>query len=299
MRISRFKHQFKRLRHVIEWAVLKMLFALFRLMGIRRSSDCMARLARKFGPKLSKSRIARSNLRRAFPDWTDEQIEATVTDMWENIGRYLGELPFIPLLSAEDFRSIAEICGEENLHTATSTGKGSLFFSAHMANWELGAKSSWACGVPFAIVFRPLNNPLTEAMTTGFRNQYQLRGLPKTAAGTRELMKTLRNGEPVAILIDQKMNTGQPIPFFGRDAMTATAIADLAVKYGYPITPTRVERLGPEPRFRITFEHPVEWTPSGDDKADAIAIMHKLHRIMEGWIRERPAQWFWVHKRWG
>lgn len=289
----------KRLRQFVEWGILKILFALFRLIGIRRSSAFMARLARLFGPKLGKSRIARMNLRHAFPDWTDEQIEATVTDMWENMGRYLGELPHIPTLSAKEFRTIAEIRGEENLHATTSGGKGSLFFSAHMANWELGAKSSWACGVPFAIVYRPLNNPLTERMTTGFRNCYQLRGLPKTAAGTRELMKTLRNGEPVAILIDQKMNTGQPIPFFGRNAMTATAIADLAVKYGYPITPTRVERIGDEPKFRITFEAPVEWVPTGDDKADAVALMGKLHSIMEGWIRERPDQWFWVHKRWG
>lgn len=289
----------KRLRHVVEWAVLTALFALFRRLGIRRSSAFMAALARKFGPKLSKSRIARSNLRYAFPDWSEAQIEATVTDMWENVGRYLGELPHIPRLSAEEFREIAEIRGEENLHAATSSGKGSLFFSAHMANWELGAKSSWACGVPFAIVYRPLNNPLTETMTTGFRNHYQSRGLPKTAAGTRELMKTLRKGEPVAILIDQKMNTGQPIPFFGRNAMTSTAIAELAVKYGYPITPTRVERISDAPTFRITFEPPVEWEPTGDDKADAIALMGKLHRIMEGWISERPGQWFWVHKRWG
>ena len=289
----------KRLRQFLEWGILKILFALFRLIGMSQSSAFMARLARLFGPKLSKSRIARTNLRHAFPDWTEEQIEATITDMWENMGRYLGELPHIPTLSAKDFRAIAEIHGEENLHAATSGGKGSLFFSAHMANWELGAKSSWACGIPFAIVYRPLNNPLTEKMTTGFRNHYQSRGLPKNAAGTRELMKTLRNGEPVAILIDQKMNTGQPIPFFGRNAMTATAIADLAVKYGYPITPTRVERIGNEPKFRITFEAPVEWTPTGDDKADAVALMGNLHSIMEGWIRERPGQWFWVHKRWG
>jgi KDO2-lipid IV(A) lauroyltransferase len=284
---------------VLEWGVVKTMFAAFKLMGMRRSSDYMAGLARWLGPKISKTRIARNNLRHAFPDWTEQQVESTIKDMWENMGRYFGELPHIPPMPAEAFRNIAEICGEENLHAATSMGKGSLFFSAHMANWELGAKSSWACGVPFAIVYRPLNNPLTEALTTGFRNQYQSQGLPKTPAGTRELMKTLRKGEPVAILIDQKMNTGEPVPFFGRDAMTSTAIADLAIKYGYPIIPTRVERLGHEPKFRITFEKPVEWTASNNAKADAHKLMSTLHGIMEGWIRERPAQWFWVHKRWG
>lgn len=109
----------------------------------------------------------------------------------------------------------------------------------------------------------------------------------------------LRQGEPVAILIDQKLNTGQPVPFFGRDAMTATAIADLAIKYGYPIIPTRVERVSDTPSFRITFEAPVQWQKTDNAQADALTIMGKLHSIMEDWIRAHPSQWFWVHKRWG
>ncbi|MCH2547265.1 MAG: lysophospholipid acyltransferase family protein [Alphaproteobacteria bacterium] len=289
----------KRLRHVLEWGVLKLLFALARIVGYQRSSAALGAFARKFGPKLRKSNVAKRNLSLAFPQWEEAKLDAVIADMWENMGRYMGELPHIAPMTAEEFRNIAEIHGEDILHTATDNNKGALFFSAHMANWELGAKASWACGVPFAIVYRPLNNPLADKMTTAFRDKYQSQGLPKTGAGTRELLKTLRNGKPVAILIDQKMNTGVPVPFFGRDAMTATAIADLAIKFGYPIIPTRVERISNAPTHRITFEPPVEWEPSGDDKADALMIMGKLHDIMEGWIRERPGQWFWVHKRWG
>lgn len=293
------RQRLKRLRHVLEWASAIALFRLFLLVGIDRASAMMGRLAHCVGPHLPKSDIAERNLRMTFPEWDEKTIRRTVAGMWENMGRYLAEMPHIAPMSAEDFRKIAEIRGEENLHTATRDGKGALFFSAHMANWELGAKASWACGVPFAIVYRPLNNPLADALTNHHRNQYQLRGLPKTAAGSRELLRSLRSGEPVAILIDQKMSNGQPIPFFGRNAMTSTAIADLTVKYHYPIIPTRVERLGQAARFRITFEPPVQWTSTGDAKADAITLMHKLHHIMENWIRERPDQWFWVHKRWG
>lgn len=289
----------KRLRHVLEWGVLKLLLGIFLLLGLRRSSDWMGAFGRFLGPKLRrKSDIARRNLRLAFPDWSEQQIEDTIVEMWDNLGRYLGELPHIAPMQPQAFLQIAEIRGQEHLLAAKSCD-GSLFFSAHMANWELGAKTSWACGVPFAIVYRPLNNPLTDRMTNGFRDQYQLRGLPKTAAGSRDLLKTLRDGDPVAILIDQKMNTGSAIPFFGQEAMTSLAIADLAVKYGHPIIPTRVERLGRSATFRITFEPPVHWERTDDAKADAAALMLKLHSIMEGWIRERPGQWFWVHKRWG
>lgn len=289
----------KRIRHVLEWGALQLLVASLSRIGLRRASGWMGAFARRIGPLVRrKHNIARRNLRRAFPDWSEAQVEQTLRDMWENMGRYVGELPYIASMSADDFRAIAEIRGEEHLLAAKSCD-GSLFFSAHMANWELGAKASWACGVPFAIVYRPLNNPLTDRMASNYRDRYQLRGLPKTAVGSRELLKTLRDGDPVAILIDQKMNTGVPIPFFGHEAMTSPAIADLAVKYGHPIIPTRVERLGHEPKFRITFEPPVHWEPTGDAKADAITIMEKLHGIMEGWIREHPGHWFWVHKRWG
>lgn len=290
----------KRLRHGLEWAVLHILFALMRCVGLRRGSNLMGWLARRVGPRLGKkNRIARTNLRLAFPDWTEQQINDTVAGVWENMGRYLAEFPLIAPMPAEEFRQIAEIRGEEHMKAAAASGKGMLLFSAHMANWELGAKASWACDTPFAVVYRPLNNPWVDTLTNNHRNQYQLRGLPKNTQGSRDLLKTLRDGEPVAILIDQKMNTGIPVPFFGREAMTSPAIAELAIKYGVPIIPTRVERLGRNARFRITFEPPVEWESTGDKKADAKAIMCKLHDIMEGWIRERPDQWFWVHKRWG
>lgn len=288
----------RRVRDLCEWLLLKLLFVFLRLIGLQASSRFIGALGRCVGKFSSKNRVARKNLRHAFPEWDDARIETTLRGMWENMGRYLGEFPHIAPMDKTAFRRMTEIVGEEHLYAATGKGKGALFFSAHMANWELGAKTAWACDTPFAIVYRPLNNPHVDATTNHHRDQYQLRGLPKNTAGSREMVKTLRNGEPVAILIDQRMKKGIPVPFFGRDAMTATAIADLAIKYGYPIIPTQVERLGSDCRFRVTFHPPVEWQASGDDKADAATLMRQLHAIMETWIRERPEQWFWVHKRW-
>lgn len=129
---------FKRLRHVVEWVTLQLLFALFRLIGLHASSAAMGRLGRWLGPKVrKKSAIARHNLRAAFPDWPAERIEETIASMWENIGRYLGEFPHIARLSKDEFREIADIQGIHHLEAATAQG-GALFFSAHMANWELG-----------------------------------------------------------------------------------------------------------------------------------------------------------------
>jgi len=290
----------RRLRDLCEWLLLKALFAFFRAIGIQKSSDMMGALARWVGPKLrSKNRIARTNLRHAFPEWSDERVEKTILGMWDNMGRYLGEFPHIAHMSKDDFRAIVEVHGEEHLKAAAESEHGTLFFSAHMGNWELGAKTAWVCDAPCSIVYRPLNNPHVDALANWHRNHYQVRGLPKNSRGSRELVKNLRNGERVAILIDQKMNTGIPVPFFGRDAMTATAIADLTIRYGYPIMPTQVERLDNTCRFRVTLHPPVKWESTGDAKADAKKIMRLLHSHMETWITQHPEQWFWLHKRWG
>lgn len=288
--------RFSPLKRISHWLEGGLLYA--TMWGLGRlpretASNLMGSIARACGPLLSQNRVARRNLHRAFPQWTEKQVEATLLGMWENMGRYYGELSHVAEMSRDTYRQITEIVGEEHYYAALASGKGSLFFSAHMGNWEWGAKAAWVLGTPFSIVYRPLNNPYAEATTTGIRNHYQTAGIPKTNAGGRELIATLKRGQPVAILIDQKMRSGIPIPFFGHDAPTSTALADMALKYDCPIVPTRVERIDTH-RFRVTFEPPLAIAGK-----DAAAIMGDAHRVLERWISERPEQWFWVHKRWG
>jgi KDO2-lipid IV(A) lauroyltransferase len=93
------------------------------------------------------------------------------------------------------------------------------------------------------------------------------------------------------------MNDGIPVPFFGRDAWTAPAIAQLALRFDCAIVPARIDRLGGA-RFRITVEPPVAIERTGDRQADVHAIMAKVNKVIEGWIRDRPELWFWLHRRW-
>lgn len=98
-------------------------------------------------------------------------------------------------------------------------------------------------------------------------------------------------------MVDQKLNNGIAVPFFGRDAMTAPALAQFALKYDCPVIPVRVERLS-DANFRMTFYPALTIIPTEDREADVLRIMTEVNAIMEGWIRERPAQWLWLHKRW-
>jgi KDO2-lipid IV(A) lauroyltransferase len=110
-------------------------------------------------------------------------------------------------------------------------------------------------------------------------------------------MATLKDNGGVCIMIDQKMNDGIPIPFFGMDAMTAPAIAQLALKFDCPVVPGYIERLGGA-RFRLTILPPLELPRTGNREEDIRLIMTRINATVEEWVRARPEQWLWLHRRW-
>lgn len=110
------------------------------------------------------------------------------------------------------------------------------------------------------------------------------------------MFEALHNGESIAIMNDQKFNTGLKIPFFGVDAMTAQGAVRLALKTERPILPMSVVRN--KATFHVRFYPPLDWTQTGQRKADVAAGVEAVTRFIENRIRENPAQWFWVHRRW-
>jgi KDO2-lipid IV(A) lauroyltransferase len=99
------------------------------------------------------------------------------------------------------------------------------------------------------------------------------------------------------MLVDQKMNDGIAVPFLGRPAMTAPAVARFALKYRCPVIPARVQRVKGA-HFRMTFYPPLDLPNSGDVKADTLAMMTAVNDLIGSWIREAPGQWLWLHRRW-
>ena len=117
------------------------------------------------------------------------------------------------------------------------------------------------------------------------------------AGGAKKLIEALSRGEHLGMLVDQKLNEGIAVPFFGRDAMTAPALAQLALRFGCPVVPARVERLDGA-HFRLTVYPPLTLATSGDRQADIAAAMGQINALIEEWIRARPEQWLWLHRRW-
>ncbi|MCP5367019.1 MAG: lauroyl acyltransferase [Hyphomicrobiales bacterium] len=271
-------------------------YGLVGLLPARTASDLGGWLGRLVGPRAAVSRRARRNLERAFPDKSPDQIDAILAGMWDNLGRTLFEFPHLARFRFNTPGAEVEIVGVEHLELLRDDGAPGIFFSGHMANWEVAALTTSHIGLPIHLIYRAPNNPYADAL---FRRRHPYEGemLPKGPRGARRAMKLLGQGGHLGMLVDQKMNDGIPVPFFGRDAMTAPALAQLALRYRCPVVPARVERLGPA-HMRVTLFPPMDLPDSGDRAADVAAVMARVNGMLEAWIRERPEQWLWLHNRW-
>tara|TARA_Y100001954_G_C15783123_1_gene591017 strand:+ start:65 stop:787 length:723 start_codon:yes stop_codon:yes gene_type:complete len=232
----------------------------------------------------------------AFPEKSEKEIEDLVSQMWDNLGRTVMEYPLLNRIRVNGQRPHVTLVGNEYLELLRDDDKPGLLFTGHLGNWEIPAICISAQGLPQHFVYRAPNNPYVEKLFER-RHLIDCTPIPKGAKGARMALKALSEGGHLGMLVDQKMNDGIAAPFFGHTAMSAPALAQFALKFRCPVIPVRVERLE-GPNFCITCYPPLEITPSNDKQADILEITTKVNSILEEWIRERPAQWLWLHNRW-
>src|SRR5271170_7525247 len=282
--------------HRLEAWGAALFFAVFGLLPLDWASALGGALARRIGPFLGISKRARRNLRRALPELSETEIARVVAGMWDNLGRVAAEYPHLQKIRVFEPGGRVETHGIEHIDRAVAAGRRMIIFSGHIANWEIGMLAAVQYGISVAQIYRAANNPLVDRMITRFRGDAgEL--IPKGAVAARRAIATLRRGAHLTMLADQKMNDGIPVPFFGRPAMTTSALAALALRFDCDVLPARVERLGGA-RFRLTVFPPLPLPRSGEHHADVAALMARVNQTLEEWIRDRPGEWFWLHRRW-
>ena len=289
--MSGFKQRVKWRLEAIAYDIIS---GLMRLFPIDVISGFGGWLVRKIGPLTSKHKIARKGLTLAFPEKSEAEIEQLLKDQWDNTGRTFAEFPLSHRIKAfgTDDRVIVE--GLEIF----KANAPAITLSGHFANWEVMATALTQSGLPVRITYRKINNPHIDARVIKQRESYGTKFLVQKAThkSGRELLTTLKNGESIAILNDQKFNTGLSIPFFGHDAMTAQGAVRLAIKTGRPLLPMVVVR--DKAKFKVTFHKPIELVITGERETDIRNGVIQITQFIEARIRENPAQWFWVHRRW-
>ena len=242
--------------------------------------------------------IARGNLREAFGDDLKEaERERVMRACWRHFGRITFDALAFPQLDQRALGSILKVVGLENAREALAYGRGLLVFSAHYGHWEAGAVAMGLLGIPFAVIARPLDNPVLDRRLEKLRSRSGNAVIPKRRA-VRETMRALARGAGVAILIDQDAGAdGVFVPYFGRLASTTPTLALLALRTEAPIVPVfaRVEADG---TITVHIEPVVPSRPSDDRDADVRRLTADCTRIVERWARENPEQWLWMHRRW-
>ena len=288
------------LRHHALALLLRGLLGLLRGLGPVGASNLGGAVARWFGPRLRVSRIAHANLGFAWPALDHGRRAAIVRGMWDNLGRTVAEMAHLDRYGPTSAGPGWELLAHPEA-VGAATARGAIYCMGHLANWEVMPQvlSSLAAG-RVGIFYRASPNLRVDRLVRDLRDRAGGPGLEqfaKGAAGARAGLRHLRGGGVLGMLMDQKANDGIAAPLFGHPAMTASAPASLALRHGVPMVPMRIERLGPA-RLRITLEQPLCHPDTGDRHADIAALTAAMNGRLESWIRARPADWLWVHRRW-
>ncbi len=285
----------KKIRYFFEALFLKMLFIFFSLLSPQKASDIGGRLGKTIGPRLAASRKARKNISKALPDLDSEEQDHIIAGMWENLGRVIAEYPHLERISKE--HTIIE--NKSRLTSLLEQGEPILFFGGHIANWEVNSTALLTqYNKKIALTYRAPNNPWTAKLLDNVRTlNGRLPAYPKSRESGKDILRTLRNGDALGILIDQKYNEGIEVPFFSLPAMTNPIFVQLCQRFRCPLVPVKNERLnGCE--FKITPYPPLILFDKDDNPRPVEDVIKDAHTLLETWIREKPEQWIWLHRRW-
>lgn len=269
---------------------------LLRRLPLDGASDLGAGLFARLGPLTPSHRIARRNVRLAFPELTPEAEAALLDAQWRSLGRSFFEFQLMDRLAAEPDR--IELEGGEHLARIVRSGEPVVIVGGHFSNWEAMGLALVRAGVNCRFTYRAANNPYIDARIISVRSGYGLKMFaPKGSDGAREALEGLRRGESIVLMNDQKFNEGIPAPLFGHLAYTATGPSRMALKFGAPLQPMSITRSRGA-RFKVTAHPPIRLTKTGVRAADLQAGVEAVNAFIEGVVREHPEEWFWVHRRW-
>ena len=273
-----------------------------RLVPLTFMSNATGGLLRTIGPLLREHRIGRAQLAAAFPEKSHDEIERILRGVWDNLGRVVAEFAHIDqlwdygrlqgsgrIMRSDDSEKIALRLRDD--------GKPALVFTAHVGNWELPAIAARMYGLDTTVLYRRPNIKAVSDEIVEMRAGCMGTLLPTTMDAPIKLADALSRGSHVAMLVDQWYGPGVPVTFFGRKTLANPTIARLARHVECPIHGIRVVRH-PGGRFQLHLTEAIEPSRDAGGQIDIEGTMQVITGVIEGWVREHPEQWLWLHRRW-
>ena len=257
----------------------------------------MGSLGRYLQPR--RVRIARENLRHAFPEMPDTELEDLLKKIFNHLGVSFVDMLRLDLFSGQrDMDRYFTFEGVEHLHEALKLGRGGIMLSGHVGFWEAGAFFLPQLGIQAGFVAKPMRNPLVDAYLARMRASSGCY-LINSRKGARRIIKALQQNHLVGILMDQHRSQREAVkvPFFGRPAYTTPIVAQIAMKRQTPIVPIFVYRKD-DGRYTVRIEPMIILDAGAMTEEDIVRNTALLTECIEQGIRKDISQWFWVHRRW-
>lgn len=287
-----------RLLWLLDLLFIGSIFALLRLLPVDTAAALGNRFGRWLGPKFrKKSAIVRTNLQQALPDKSAAQIDALATQVWGNAGAVFAEYAHLETICHSEADRRLEIVNLGDIETFRNPASPMVIATAHLANWEVVGAAVVNAGAPFVALYSPPANPWFEKLLV---KQRKVLGCELVArnASMRTLFRALEQGKSIGMVMDRRIDSGQPVPFFGEDMSTTLLPAKLAMRYGCELVPVRVERLQ-DAHYRVTFYPAVKADDTeADNTTQALQMAQKVSALFEDWIGARPQDWLCTKRLW-
>jgi KDO2-lipid IV(A) lauroyltransferase len=286
----------KKLEFGAVWLLVQALGALPRgvARGVGAALGAVAWIA---VPRLRQ--VGMRNLELAFPEWPEEKRESVLRRVYRNLGWQMAEFCQMRKYTRESSGAFVHYKGLEHYLAARARGRGVLIVTGHLGAWELSSFWHSLMGYPMSMVIRRLDNARVDGLVNGIRCLHGNRVLHKDDFA-RGLISSMRKGETVGILMDTNMTPPQGVfvPYFGRQACTASGLARVARKTGAAVLPGFLLWEESERKYVLHFGPEIAVKADGPDEEDAVTNTARFTAVIEDWVRRYPDQWLWVHRRW-
>lgn len=285
------------LRHRLELLLYRLFTGLLALLPYR-AALALGRGLGSLGSALSPRyrRMVRAHLEAADLGLDSSAIHRVQRDCFRHYGAMLMGMLHRGNWTRDQVLAQVDVHGLEHWDAALAEGRGLIAFSGHFGDWEAMVTGMGAHGRGFALIGRPLNNQLLDPVLTELRQRFGNTHIPKSGA-LRGCLQVLRAGQAVGFMLDQNaLEQGVFVDFLGRPASTHASAALLAVKHDIPVLPMR-STPRPDGTVRVDLGPAIHLPTSGDLHRDAWIGTQLMTRHLEGWIREQPSWWFWMHRR--
>ena len=289
----------KFIKYFFEFTIIISLFCIFKIIGLRNASNLGSILGKLIGPFFRSKNLIKKNIKTGLGNISEIEEKKIINGMWSNIGRTFAEYVFLKdfKFNKTDFDHI-KIIGSEHLEKIKQSNKPVIFYSAHLANFELMAMELEKFGIKTAAIYRPLNNLFLNPIMEYLRMKYICSNqIPKGRAGMREVIKKIKNNYSIALMVDQRVGEGIKVNFFNQLAQTTTIPAQLATRFNCKLVPISLKRIE-KTNFEMTVQEPYEASKIDNDEQNTQNITLKINQVIEKMIINNPTQWLWSHNRW-